>query len=279
MKTEKATGQKVPIIRLKLKVKEQMKSVEAEGDNRECEPLEESAQSTMSDPTAQSPMINHNSTQSPRAHSAHSAHSLSTPTNNSTHTTHVFHGTYRYRPFKLFPLLPSGSRYRVLIPAKYTTPSNPALKLNYIWQRHEESELYTDDSDLVCLLARRDDFDWLKGRNILVEVEVSDKEDVTLHDDAVNKHNEHNDQSARKCTGHDGNYMRIIKYTEVTESSSIHFKGWKKRCNTKKNLLIYTPKFRPGGTALNGHNEQHDGRGEEQFETGQGSTKETKTKG
>jgi hypothetical protein len=69
-----------------------------------------------------------------------------------------FAGTFRYRPFKLFPTegRPIGSQFRVHIPGHWTSiRRNRALALNYFWRQNtlESSHgqcTYTDDSDVLC---------------------------------------------------------------------------------------------------------------------------------
>lgn len=176
---------------------------------------------------------------------------------NSTSSS-SFHGTFKYRPFKLFPLLPPTSRYRVLIPSKYTNHRNPAIKLNYLWKLPGSTGVYTDDSDLVCVLIREG---WIKnfedvkvmGKDLLVEVEVVESNDLEVKDQVNNEEvkNVVKDQvnnavntgvNIRSYEGHDGHYIRIINCT--VDPSAVHLKHWRKPKHPPKSDPIVTPKFK-----------------------------------
>ena len=127
-------------------------------------------------------------------------------------------GPFKYRPFKLFPLLPASSRYSVLIPAKYTADlaSHPAVKRNYLWNRSGglSCRVYTDDSDLVCILLRDG---WcteeqLRGSSAFIEVEVTtnDYEDEGK-DILLPSSDSSSSIKSRKCeANHEGSLIRIL---------------------------------------------------------------------
>lgn len=270
---KKLTG-KVPIIRLKLKVQEQM--VLSEKDE---------------------------------VATGHKDEIISSPATRDVCIS-SFHGTCQYKPFKLYPLLPPGSHYRVLIPSKYTHLTNPAIKLNYIWTERD-ADVFTDDSDLVCCLiaAGKDDF-W--GKRVLVEVQVvnhgvnidSNIDASSVHASTIDASNIDADSNIDTSTAdadasivgsnttsypvvksrarahahprvqarsipassHDGHYIKIVKY--IVNPSSVHLKRWRKRTRPFSLIdPIYTPEFKPGHLEVDA-----------ECETSQGATKETATK-
>lgn len=177
----------------------------------------------------------------------------STRCTTSSSSSSSFYGTFKYRPFKLFPLLPPSSRYRVLIPSKYSHPLNPALKLNYLWQPAKllgSSGIYTDDSDLVCVLVKEGwvkDLEVVKGKNLLVEVEVISFDDVKNQDqgEQVNNVKDLFKQpaiNARSYEGHDGHYIRVITCT--VDPSAVHLKHWRKPKPPPASHHLVTPNFK-----------------------------------
>lgn len=188
----------------------------------------------------------------------HSSPSSTRSTNSTRSTTSSsscssFYGTFKYRPFKLFPLLPPSSRYRVLIPSKYFHPLNPALKLNYLWQPSKllgSSGVYTDDSDLICVLVKEGwvkDLDEVKGKNLLVEVEVLSFDDVKDQDQGEQVNNikdvlKQPDINVRSYEGHDGHYIRVITCT--VDPSAVHLKHWRKPKPSPTSHHLVTPKFK-----------------------------------
>lgn len=182
-----------------------------------------------------------------------------------------FYGTFKYRPFKLFPLLPPCSRYRVLIPAKHTRfASNPAVRLDYLWETGREG-VYTDDSDLLCVLLRER---WLgleaEGKSILVEVEVVDINDrrsgttrrsedskvsggakvsIDTSDSNTSKTTDHSTTQNLQslvtprvyASEHHGHHIRVTACT--VNPSAVHLKRWRKRRNHRDSQLV-TPKFK-----------------------------------
>ena len=164
-------------------------------------------------------------------------------------------GTFKYRPFKLFPLLAPSSRYRVLVTRFHTdTALNPAIRLNYLWATTASDGVYTDDSDLVCV-AIRDGWcraEDIKGKELMIEVEV-----VNGHGPTGTPVDPHaNAPEASTITPriypfpHDGHHIRILAVT--LNPSSVHLKRWRKqkRRNRSKDPviaeLLTTPKFKTG---------------------------------
>ena len=227
---------KVPIIRLKLKVP--IKVVEA---------VEQTSTATKSDKIDETniPQKIHNTP-------------TSSPSSSPNSRSVKFYGTFKYRPFKLFPLLPPSSRYRVLIPSKHThLHLNPAIKLHYLWQpsNNTMNGVYTDDSDLVCVLIKEGWFkgeNGVKGKDILVEVEVVGTDELENKNEVKNTKmvvNEENDNNhifinTRSYDNHDGHYIRIITCT--VDPSTVHLKHWRKRkpTTTTTNNHLVTPKFK-----------------------------------
>jgi hypothetical protein len=250
----KLTEDKVPKIRLKLKVP--IKVVDSTETGTGSESVKEHETSTDSINAKNSSIL-------PKDH-------ISPIVSNSS----AFYGTFKYRPFKLFPLLPPSSRYRVLIPSKHINNSshhlNPALKLNYLWQPSKHlggGGFYTDDSDLVCMLIKEGwikNFDNVKGRNLLVEVEIVGEEDLERHciqnykdinnsgkndgrsttnypTDTADYRNIH-PVNTRPYDGHDGHYIRITSCT--IDPSTVHLKRWRKPTKSPANHQIVTPNFK-----------------------------------
>ena len=232
---------KVPTIRLKLKVssKEEPEKEKEKEKDKACEDVPVSAHLNVND----NETIN---TVSPV--SQVSQVSESAPSQSHSSSARLICGTFKYRPFKLFPLLPPSSRYRVLVPPPYTDITrNPAVRLNYLWAA-SCTEVYTDDSDLVCV-AVRDGWckaEEMKGKELLIEVEVIDINEVEVNDPV----------SSHTCVStliipriypapHDGNHIRILSVT--LDPAAVHLKRWRKhkrrRCNRVQPQLL-TPKFK-----------------------------------
>ena len=95
-----------------------------------------------------------------------------------------FCGTFKYRPFRLFPLITTiGSHFRVHIPAHWTDlHRNRAVSLRYLWTRNSSRTVFTDDSDLFCVLLQRVPYNTIKHRSISVEVEIVPEPSATAYD-------------------------------------------------------------------------------------------------
>lgn len=191
------------------------------------------------------------------------------PKNNSTDSqssssTHKFYGTFKYRPFKLFPLLPPGSRYRVLIPAKYTRnlARQPAVRRNYFWGG--SGGRFTDDSDLVCVVV------WeglwgteqqLEGVSWLVEVEVLDDHISTTvsekDSDPLKSLKDSEPPTSlkdsepptslslnpRKYSNHDGHHIKVTNC--ILNPGTVHLKRWRKHQKHQDQInKITTPNFK-----------------------------------
>ena len=253
-----ASEVKVPIIRLKLKVSAKtaepvpLSAVSDENGDQDkikydsdmlVEPLE-----PLESQSSQSPqsLESHSQSHSPSSQAHSQSHSPSPQSQSQSPSSPIkFYGTFKYRPFKLFPLLPPTSRYRVLIPSLHSSPTtNPAIKLNYLWKTTEAKGVYTDDSDLVCVLIKEGwvGEDELKGKSVLVEVEVVDMPDIN--------HSEINTPitstviniAPRSYPSHDGNHIRITACT--LNPSAVHLKRWRKRPHHHPIATISTPKFK-----------------------------------
>lgn len=228
---------KVPIIRLKLKVPK-TGIVTNDTDKNKSDTIDET--------NVHVPQNTHN-------HNTHISSLSSSPTPQSA----KFYGTFKYRPFKLFPLLPPSSRYRVLIPSKHThLHHNPAIKLHYLWKPSKTTTngVYTDDSDLVCVLIKEglvEGGNAIRGKNILVEVEVVGM-DGGLECNNKFKNNKLSDEkdhnpiviNTRLYDNHDGHYIRIISCS--VDPSTVHLKRWRKRKRKPSTTdhIIVTPKFK-----------------------------------
>jgi hypothetical protein len=164
------------------------------------------------------------------------------------------HGTFLYRPFKLFPLLPCSARYRVLIPKRHihTVQKNPAVRLNYFW-RGDEAGVYTDDSDLVCILLKEKMIleEEQKNKDLLVEVEVVSS---SLNDMDTNSGSPDGLLCPRKYgSAHDGNYIKIHSCKPVADGSSVHLKRWRKNPHGRREPQVLTPKFKTKFESSNGN--------------------------
>lgn len=188
-------------------------------------------------------------------------------------STSINFGTFKYRPFKLFPLLPPSSSYRVLVPRPYTDiKGNRAVSLNYLW-KSSEGGVYTDDSDLVCV-ALVEGFcgvDEIKGKELIIDVQVLDLREsnpIANHDPKSTKstkstksiitpHN-HDHKSTKSIitpriysSPHDGYHIRIRSVK--LNPSTVHLKRWRKHCKTRRTSRndterteeqVLTPKFK-----------------------------------
>lgn len=205
--TGNVNGNKVPVIRLKLKVKKEQQQGKMKTD-------EDKKSLTRNGVDVEE--------QEEHVHADLKPQSLNTDSADSAPLK--FYGTFKYRPFKLFPLLPPSTRYRVLIPAKYThnLHSHPAVRRNYLWKTSTSLSLsvrddgvYTDDSDLVCVMVKEGLLkEESEGKgDILVEVEVCDRPE-TSNVLPADSNSDSNDRSPkiqpRLCSNHDGNYIKII---------------------------------------------------------------------
>ena len=232
---------KVPTIRLKLKVssKEEPDKGKEEDKAHEGVTVNESvsAHLNVNDNTVVSPVSQVSQVSSSAPSSSHSS-------------TRLICGTFKYRPFKLFPLLPPSSRYRVLVPPPYTDITrNPAVRLNYLWSSSSSSaSCYTDDSDLVCV-AVRDGWckaDDIKGKELLIEVEVIDINN--LNDiDPVSPHTHVSTSITPRIypAPHDGNHIRILSVT--IDPAAVHLKRWRKHKRRRSDRVqpqLLTPKFK-----------------------------------
>ena len=212
---EPVVNQKVPKIRLKLKI---IKRVE--GGKEEPEGADLKSADTV---VNESELIRSNE-------SVNSARPVASET---PETSHCHCGTFKYRPFKLFPLLPPASRYRVLVPRPYTDYTrNPALPLNYLWAAspHPVEGIYTDDSDLVCVAVREGwcRVDEIKGKELMIEVEV-----VDAFKPAGNAKSTPTTTTSVNpiiprvySAPHDGNHIRILSVT--LNPVAVHLKRWRK---------------------------------------------------
>lgn len=165
--------------------------------------------------------------------------SISSTTSTNNNNTRSY-GTFIYRPFRLFPLLPPGSYYRVFIPSKYTNiKRNPAVSRNYLWKTEisdrEGAAVLTDDSDIFCMFLDqyRNEYVNVQDQDLCIHVIVVDNPlvDVEKSEDEVS------DPKSIYTTGlvtprtwsgtHDGNYIRILKYS--LGRKNIHLPKWRKR--------------------------------------------------
>lgn len=153
-----------------------------------------------------------------------------------------YHGTFLYRPFKLFPLLPVSSRFRVFVPRRHIAASNPAVKLNYFWK--SGGGVYTDDSDLVCILMREGHIRGVETRgDLLVEVEVVQETEECEDESSVINALEPRIYPAP----HDGNHIKIRSCTVISaleDHRNVHLKSWRKHAKEQKAATFLTPKFK-----------------------------------
>lgn len=234
---------KVPTIRLKLKVSSKEEPEKGKEEDKASEDVNVNAHLNVN--------VNETANTVVSPVSQVSQVSSSAPSSSSSHSsTRLICGTFKYRPFKLFPLLPPSSRYRVLVPPPYTDITrNPAVRLNYLWSSSSSlPSCYTDDSDLVCV-AVRDGWckaDDIKGKELLIEVEVIDINN--LNDiDPVSPHTHVSTVITPRIypAPHDGNHIRILSVT--IDPAAVHLKRWRKHKRRRSDRVqpqLLTPKFK-----------------------------------